>query len=550
MLKVETGNGIAWREWGEAAFEEARAKKQPLLLDISAVWCHWCHVMDETTYAHQGVIDLVNAECVPVRVDNDLRPDINARYNMGGWPSTAFLTPSGDILAGATYLTAAQMLEAVERVVSYYRLHQLEIATAALEARRRSTGGLSRSTGTLNAKMVEGVIAACGAAYDPVYGGFGAAPKFPQTEAIIFLLEQAQVWRAQELRKMAVMSLEQMAKGGMYDQVEGGFFRYATNQDWSVPHFEKMLEDNAGLVNALARAGMTEALDRTTGYLDAVLANQGSHCYGGSQDADEEYYKLDIGGRKQRGTPLVDRRVYTNWNAALVVAYLEAYAWGDREGLRERGGKLMGELFATKYKVGEGWEHAEGTGGLLGDQVWGLLATVKAYQWGLGKQWWEIAKTMADELEAKYGDSERGGYFDTAEVGVGRLQERMKPLVENAVAAMALMEMDTLQGDAEQKYRQQARKTLESVAGVAMQAGVMGAVFARALDRLDGSVKVSTSNWELARRAVQTYPYVVIDPSGDERAVVCVGTTCLAPVTTAEEVTRALSAAWGTRKEE
>ena len=129
---------IKWRPWSEKAFDEARQLNRPILLSISAVWCHWCHVMDETTYSHPGVIDLINREYMPIRVDNDLRPDINQRYNMGGWPSTAFLTSSGDILTGATYLPPDQMADALARVASYYRTNQAEIATRVLEARKKT----------------------------------------------------------------------------------------------------------------------------------------------------------------------------------------------------------------------------------------------------------------------------------------------------------------------------------------------------------------------------------------------------------------------------
>jgi len=109
---------INWRPWSAAAFDEAKLTSRPILLSISAVWCHWCHVMDETTYSHAGIIDLINREYVPIRVDNDVRPDINQRYNMGGWPTTAFLTPQGDILSGATYLPPDQMLGALRQVLS------------------------------------------------------------------------------------------------------------------------------------------------------------------------------------------------------------------------------------------------------------------------------------------------------------------------------------------------------------------------------------------------------------------------------------------------
>ena len=139
---------IEWREWGEAAFEEARRLDRPILLAISAVWCHWCHVMDETTYSEPAVIATINAGYVPVRVDNDLRPDVNNRYNMGGWPTTAFLTPQGDILTGGTYLPPDQMLAALQRVETFYRGHRPEIAASVLEARRRAGTVIASSAGS------------------------------------------------------------------------------------------------------------------------------------------------------------------------------------------------------------------------------------------------------------------------------------------------------------------------------------------------------------------------------------------------------------------
>src|ERR1700736_2899083 len=143
---------IKWHTWSEEAFEEAGKLDRPILLSISAVWCHWCHVMDETTYSHPGVIDAINKEYVPIRVDNDLRPDINQRYNMGGWPTTAFLTSSGEILTGATYLPPDQMADALVRVAGYYRTHRPEIADQILEGKKRTGSGVARDAGTLGAR--------------------------------------------------------------------------------------------------------------------------------------------------------------------------------------------------------------------------------------------------------------------------------------------------------------------------------------------------------------------------------------------------------------
>jgi uncharacterized protein YyaL (SSP411 family) len=535
---------INWQPWSASAFEQARQTGRPILLSISAVWCHWCHVMDETSYSHPGVIDLVNREYVPIRVDNDVRPDINQRYNMGGWPSTVFLTSSGDILTGATYLPPDQLADALTRVASYYRTNQAEIATRVLEARKRSDANVARSAAALEPGAVDAILEAVTSAYDAEYGGFGGAPKFPQTDAILLLLEQASLRSDPQLRQMAAHTLEQMTGGGTYDHVEGGFFRYSTTQDWSVPHFEKMLDDHAGLVSALSLAGMEDFLDKTTGYLDRVLRDQRSGLYAGSQDADEHYYSMDATERAERPAPYVDRRIYTAWNAALAVAYLDASLRLERPVLREHAEKLLSSLFDRAYRKGEGMAHAEGVGGQLGDQAWSLLAAVRAHQHGLGDRWMPIALDLASHLEDGYLDTQHGGYFDHAgDDALGRLGERIKPLAENAVAAMALIELDTLMGDPEAPYRGRAARALESVGALPRQYGLMAAVFARAVDRLQYAIKVSTKNRELARAAVRAYPYAVIDPTGDSRAIVCSGTICLAPVTTPDAVAEAIQEA-------
>jgi uncharacterized protein YyaL (SSP411 family) len=535
---------IKWRPWSERAFDEARQLNRPILLSISAVWCHWCHVMDETTYSHVGVIDLINREYVPIRVDNDVRPDINQRYNMGGWPTTAFLTSSGDILTGATYMPPDQMADALTRVAGYYRTHQPEIASGVLEARKRSGSGVSLSAGELDGAIVDSILEAVKNAYDPEYGGFGNAPKFPQTDALLLVLEQAQIRSDSELRQMALHTLEQMARGGTYDHIEGGFFRYSTTQDWSVPHFEKMLEDHAGLVNAVALAGMDDVLDSTTRYLDTVLRDQKTGLYAGSQDADEYYYSLGPDERGPANAPFVDRRVYTSWNAALGIAYLDAAVRSHRPELHGHAAKLLERLFRDRYRAGEGLVHTEGAGGLLGDQVWGLWAALRAHQAGLGGRWLPTAVEIATHLEERYADRDLGGYLDHAGADqLGRLGDRIKPLVENSVAAMALIELDLLTGEPEMPYLSRARRTLESVAGLPRQYGLMAAVFARALDRMRQPIKVSTGNPELARAAALAHPYAVIDPNGDKRAVVCVGTICLAPVSTPATVRDALKEA-------
>ena len=531
---------IRWREWGPEAFSAARAEDKPILLGISAVWCHWCHVMDETTYSDQGVIDLINQDYVPVRVDNDLRPDVNNRYNMGGWPTTAFLTPQGDILTGATYLPPDQMLGALQRVAGFYRTRKPEIAAQVLESRKKASTVIAASAGSLDPRLVDAVLAAIENAYDRTYGGFGGSPKFPQTEAIALLVEQAARREEPQLLEMARFTLRQMAGGGTYDHVEGGFFRYSTTQDWSVPHFEKMLEDHGGLISALALAGEGDILDSATAYLDRVLGDPATGLYAGSQDADERYYALDATGRATLEPPYVDRRVYSNWNSMLAVAYLEADARLGRPVLREEAERLLDRLFQDSFTPAGGMLHAEGAGGQLSDQAWALLAAVRAFQGGLGENWLTTAEQLSAHLEESYADGALGGYFDhAAGETLGRLEDRLKPIGENAVVALALFELGALVGG---KHLERGLRALESVAALPPRYGLMAAGWARAYDRYLGEpVKVTTGNTDLARATLALNPYAVIEPSSDQRAVVCLGTLCLAPVSDREGLRKALT---------
>ena len=169
--------------WDEAAFARAAAEDKPILLSISAVWCHWCHVMDETSYSDPDVIAAINERFVPIRVDNDRRPDINARYNMGGWPTTAFLTPAGRTLTGATYLPPPQMHRALLEVARFYAERKDEIDAVPDVVQ---SAGTSRET--LDDAPVVRLREELERSYDAQFGGFGDEPKFPQTEALEFLL--------------------------------------------------------------------------------------------------------------------------------------------------------------------------------------------------------------------------------------------------------------------------------------------------------------------------------------------------------------------------
>src|SRR5437870_7898032 len=181
---------IRWREWGSAAFNESSLTRRPVLLGISAVWCHWCHVMDETTYSDPDVIRLINDRYVPVRVDNDKRPDVNRRYNMGGWPTTAFLTPDGEIITGGTYLPPDVMRQYLSQVADVYRERRSEIDQRVAEPRIAEAQRRKASAGPLQWSIVEDVVERIRGLYDASFGGFGTEPKFPQPHLLRLLLDE------------------------------------------------------------------------------------------------------------------------------------------------------------------------------------------------------------------------------------------------------------------------------------------------------------------------------------------------------------------------
>jgi len=344
---------IAWREWGDAAFAEAKAADKPILLAISAVWCHWCHVMDETSYSDGEVIRRINADYIPVRVDNDQRPDVNRRYNLGGWPTTAFLTPDGEILNGGTYIPPEGMRQYAAQIATVWRERKGELLERLREATAQEAHALQTQPGELSWEIVEKVSALIRGQYDAEYGGFGRAPKFPQPKLLRFLIDEHRRTGAPEVAAMLHKTLAAMAGGGMYDPVEGGFFRYSTTREWGIPHFEKMLEDNAELLAAYAEAARSFPGSSYDGivrdvirWMDTVLWRADVPGFSGSQDADEHYYELDAAGRAEHDAPYVDRTLYTSWNALAASAYFAAFAALGDDAMAERAHQTLRTIVA------------------------------------------------------------------------------------------------------------------------------------------------------------------------------------------------------------
>ncbi len=489
-LKSAAHQPVHWFPWGDAAFAQARAENKPILLDIGAVWCHWCHVMDGESYDDPGTAEVLNREFICVKVDRDERPDVDVRYQravqalsgQGGWPLTAFLTPEGEVFFGGTYFPPDH---------NHYgrpgfRSVLLEIARAFREEREQ----VAKSAQAIRQHVTEALDA-----------------KFPHPAACEFLLARWHDTRLGWQREVVEKTLTGMARGGVRDHVGGGFHRYAVDERWIVPHFEKMAYDNSELLKAYLSAyqalGTPLFREVATGIVDwvlEVLSDSERGEFSTSQDADVaagddgDYWTwtleeakaelnaregavvsrvFDIGdvgemhhnpkknvlwwkqapagddewpilkaalrtlkaARDRRTAPFVDRTPYVSWNAMMAAAFLQAGAALDRPECNTLALKVLERLWTEAWVAGSGMCHVLGRHeprGMLDDNVQAAAAFLDAYEATGAAAWLERAVQVMEYCASAHGDA-AGGYFDVTRErggggGVAYLGTRAKPI--------------------------------------------------------------------------------------------------------------------------
>ncbi len=310
---------VQWQEWGEDAFAAAQRENKPMLLDIGAVWCHWCHVMDRESYDDPEIAAIVNQHFIAVKVDRDERPDIDSRYQVavqavsgqGGWPLTAFLTPDGKPFYGGTYFPPRDgygrpsFRRVLLSIANAYKEKHGDVVEQAqmVENSIAQSESFSGRGGQVSRSIIDAIQESAFKMFDAVHGGFGQAPKFPHPSALDLLIEQyARTKNEQtklertnndELRNVIVTTLEHMANGGVYDQLAGGFHRYSVDERWVVPHFEKMCYDNSELlknyVHAYQATGskfFASVARDIIRWMDEWLSDRAHGGFYASQDAD------------------------------------------------------------------------------------------------------------------------------------------------------------------------------------------------------------------------------------------------------------------------
>ena len=435
-------------------------------------------------------------------------------------------------------------------------------------AKRENKAVQAVSGQKIDASIVDVVFRAVVESYDRQHGGFGNWPKYPMTPAVELLLNMHQATGDASYRLMVEKALDSMMNGGLYDHEDDGFFRYSTTRDWSIPRYEKTLEDNVGLLRLYLHAYLVtgnepyaRVASRTVDYLNGHLYDDTSGAFYGSQDADEEYYSRPIAERKKLSAPEVDPAFYTGTNANVASAYLEA-AWVlDMPSLADVGLKTIDYLL-NQCQKGPLCRSYSSSGGeafipaLLADYAHLVIALMDAYDRASSSRYLDEAKRLAGEMCDVFWDERGGGFFDAA--GDPRVPEvRDKPISDNVVAVEALIRLSNSTHDEE--YRKAAEAALGAFVPVYREYGETAAGYALAVHRflyspvevtVVGAAGGADTRAMITAAANISYPHTTIkyvDSNDDERlaeagywagseaqAYVCLETLCLAPVSDPE----------------
>jgi uncharacterized protein YyaL (SSP411 family) len=513
-LLQHADNPVDWHAWGEEAFARARGEGKPLLVSIGYSSCHWCHVMERESFSDESTAAVMNELFVNVKVDREERPDVDAVYmdavvaltGQGGWPLTCFLTPAGEPFFGGTYFPPEprhglpSFRQVLRAVADAYRERPEDVAAQA----ETLVGALRRAGETEPSRepLTDGLLAEAErvllAQLDPRWGGFGHAPKFPPASALEFLLRR----RALEPVRL---TLDGMAAGGMYDLIGGGFHRYSVDARWLVPHFEKMLYDNALLVPPYLHAWVLTGeeryravAERTLDYMVRELRLPGGG-FASSQDADTdgvegltytwtgeeapaelleafEHGRSILRGepddatrarllaiRRDRPQPALDDKVIASWNGLALAALAEgAHRLASNRLLlaaQELGEFLLGPLSTEDGRLRRTWRLGEARGtGYLDDYANVAQGLYELHVATGDLRWLREARRLALAAVELFGDPERGGFFLTPADGE-QLVARQKSFDDNptpsgnSMLAFVLLRLARIWGDDELELR-------------------------------------------------------------------------------------------------
>jgi uncharacterized protein len=503
-------NPVDWYPWGPEALERARDEGKPILLSIGYAACHWCHVMERESFENDSIAELMNANFVPVKVDREERPDLDSIYmdavqaltgGHGGWPMTVFLTPEGAPFYGGTYYPPEDRAgmpgfrRVLTQIAGAWEHNRDDVAARSQEL----VSALSRastppgSASPLTEEMFSSAVVSMGRTFDQRHGGFGTSPKFPQAPMLDLLIRGA----ARGLpgaRDQVESTLRHMAMGGIYDQLGGGFHRYSVDREWLVPHFEKMLYDNAQLARVYTHAWQAWkvplyrriAIETLEYLLRDMLEPEGG--FASSEDADSEgeegtfyvwsheeltrvapnaatYYSVTPRGnfegrniltamsdeppsaerrrlleeRARRVRPAKDDKILVSWNGLTIAALAEAGAAFDRPDFVDRARAtatfLLDKARDPNGRLMHSWRDGRASVlGLLEDYSYLAEGLLTLWEVTSEPRWFEEAQRLAARMIELFADPGSGGFYTTG-ADHERLLVRQQEVIESVTPA-------------------------------------------------------------------------------------------------------------------
>ena len=494
-MPAATTSLVEWRPWGRAALAEARTAQVPVLLALGPRWCPATAAMMRGAYADPHVADLLDDRFVPIRVDAEARPDVAERYGLGGWPTTAFLTPDGDILGGETYATGERMRDLLTRVSDAFAAQRDVIAErrALGEPQPAATPGEGPDP-ELDGWLGDHLLGQ----FDEDQGGFGSGAKRVHAAALELAWRRARDGD-RAFATVVEGTLHAMARGGLYDELDGGVFRYCARRDWTEPATEKLLEVNAQALRLFLLADDDACLDRAigvVGYVRRTLADLTPDHAGffASQQGDPSYYHLRKAGDPRLGAPPpVDRTVYADGTALMARAFAAASRTLRDSSLLEFAVDAMEHVVAGTYERGGGIAHRagerSGVRGLLADQVRAGSALLDLHELTDREVYLDMAQELMLFALQHLWDASGGGFLDRVHTAddVGLLRERVRPFAANCEAARVLLRLANITTDP--AFRDRAVATLAAQTPAARAHGVDAAPYALAVrDLLEAEV--------------------------------------------------------------
>ena len=477
---------IPWQEWSDDAFRAARAANKPVMLFLAAFWCRYCQRMDEEAFSDTENIALLNAYFISLRVENAQRPDVDARYNLNGWPTIAFLSPNGQLLAAVNYLPTDQFKELLINGYMSYQERKDELPAVAHDTEELSPEPARQLDDSRLATNLSEIADTIMELADRIHGGFDRGQKFIHAQVNDFLLARYEATKDQQYLDQVCLTLESMRAGEIYDRDGGAYFRTSSGADWSHPHREKLLVEEAGLLaNCLTVYRVTQQpeyrrmAEEIIQYLDAKLFDPASGAFFGCEDFLRNESPVAEG---DEFFTIIDRCIYTDANAVTCAAYLDAAVLLDNPRYRERALTALEFLWQHCHSDSGGMFHyyddAPHVPGLLQDQAQMGLALLRAHQATADAKYLDRALKLA-EFTLEELRNPAGGFYDIRAEDSAALKLRLTLIEQNGAAASFFLQFAKATNDA--KYRNAAQWALSAFTGEFDQYGVHAAPFGRAL---------------------------------------------------------------------